>query len=149
MKLSPSFDLDEFTISQEATRRDIDNTPPEFMLTRLSALCVNVLEPLRRALGPVVVTSGYRSPELNRAIGGSAVSQHMEGRAADIHVPGKSLDEVFNWILDNVNYDQVIREFPPGGWVHVSYDPERGRRESFVAVKRNGKTVYDPTGRLA
>ena len=96
------------------------------------------------ALGPVHITSGYRSPALNVAIGGSKVSAHMEGKAADINVPGKSLAEVFNWLQANAPYDQIIREFPPGGWVHVSYDVDRNRLQGLLAMSENGKTVYRP-----
>lgn len=146
MNLSPNFTLDEFVISQEAVRRGIDNTPPEEIITRLSALCMNILEPVRRALGPVAITSGYRCPALNAAIGGSSASQHMVGRAADIHVPGRSLEDVYNYIYRNLLFDQLIREFPPGGWVHVSYDPQRNRKEGLLATRQAGRTLYEPLG---
>lgn len=144
MRLTPNFDLDEFVISQEAVRRDIDNTPSAAIVQNLQDLCDVILEPLRAALGPVVVTSGYRCPELNRAIGGTGMSQHMEGRAADIHIPGHSLEEVFNYIYQNLHFDQVIHEF--GRWIHVSYDPARSRRQGLIALKEDEKTIYKPQG---
>ena len=150
MNLSPNFVLAEFVTSQEATRQGIDNTPPEAIITRLSALCMNILEPLRHALGPVRISSGYRCPALNAAIGGARCSQHMEGRAADISVNGRDLDDVYNWTYDNAPFDQVIREFPPGGWAHVSYDPGRNRRDGLLATRGpDGRTAYTHIGRLA
>lgn len=150
MNLSPNFVLAEFIISQEAERRGIDNTPTPEIITHLTALCVAILEPLRQALGPVRVSSGYRSPALNAAIGGAKDSQHMTGHAADISVNGRTLDEVYNWLYDNAPFDQVIREFPPGGWVHVSHDPGRGRRQGLRATRgADGRTIYEQIGRLA
>ena len=144
MNLSPHFTLAEMTFSDTATRKGIDNTPSPEVIANLTALCVNVLEPLRAALGPVHITSGYRSPALNVAIGGSKVSAHMEGKAADVNVPGKTLAEVFNWLQANAPYDQIIREFPPGGWVHCSFAGAQGRRKGLLAVHEWGKTIYYP-----
>ena len=150
MKLSPNFDLSEFVVSQEATRAGIDNTPPTVVVANLTALCVAILEPLRQALGPVRVSSGYRCPALNAAIGGARDSQHLTGHAADIAVNGRTLNEVYTWIFDNAPFDQVIREFPPGGWVHVSYAPGRGRRQGLRATRgADGRTIYEQIGRLA
>ena len=146
MNLSAHFELAEFVISQTATRMGIDNTPPEWAIDNLKNLCVKVLEPLRKALGPVVITSGYRCVALNKAIGGSTASAHMEGKAADISVKGKTLAEVYNWLQANAKvlmYDQIIREFPPGGWIHVGFDPARNRRQNLLASRgKDGKTSY-------
>ena len=142
--LTEHFTLAEMTFSDTATRKGIDNTPTEAIVVNLALLCERVLEPLRDALGPVHITSGYRSPDLNVAIGGSRTSSHMEGKAADVNVPGKTLAEVFNWLQANAPYDQIIREFPPGGWVHCSYDIDRNRLQGLLAVSENGKTVYRP-----
>lgn len=144
MNLSPNFTLDEFVRSQEGTRRGIDNIPPQPVIDCLRDLCEKVLEPLREALGPVHISSGYRCPALNKAIGGAANSQHILGQAADIEVPGHSLDEVFNWLAENTPFDQIIREFPPGGWVHVSYSRTRQRGTKLLASLQKGRTVYSP-----
>lgn len=119
MQLTNNFYLYEFERSQTAARRDIDNTAPPEVIDNLKALCVHVLQPVRDALGPVTVTSGYRCPELNKAVGGSSKSQHMYGMAADIQVARYRPIEVCEWIRDNVDFDQVIHEY--GGWCHVSY----------------------------
>lgn len=149
MKLTDHFDLDELTASQTADRLGLDNTPTPEVIANLTALCVHVLEPLREALGQVLISSGYRSPAVNAAIGSGPTSQHVEGRAADLSVKGRSLDEVFNWLLAHEPVDQVIREFPPGGWVHVSHDPARHRRQGLMAIKVDGKVVYRAQGPLA
>lgn len=153
MKLSEHFHLSEFTTSQTAARRRIDNTPPPAVIRALTDLCVNVLEPVRRQFGPVTVSSGYRSPALNRAVGGSASSQHMYGQAADIECPGVSNHELATWISRNTAFDQIILEFytpgqPNSGWVHVSWRAtgRRGQLLTAARVKRLGrfKTEYLP-----
>lgn len=142
MKLTDHFDLDEFVVSQTAERLGIDNMPPGEVVTNLRELCENVLEPLRVALGPVLISSGYRCLALNTAIGGSPNSQHTRGEAADLSVRGRTLAEVYNWLRTNTPFDQLIREFPPRGWVHVSYVRER-RGSTLVARLENGRTVYE------
>ena len=149
MKLSSNFDLAEFVVSQQATRQGIDNTPSDDVIVALMALCEHILEPLRQALGPVRISSGYRNPALNRAIGGAAHSQHCLGEAADLSVIGRELTEVFNWIYSNAPFDQVIREFPPGGWVHVSYSRTENKRIGLLAKTVNGRTVYQSQGLIA
>ena len=144
MKLTEHFELEEFVASQTATRKGIDNTPPAEAVDYLKSLCEAVLEPLRQQLGPVRISSGYRCPALNFAIGGSANSQHVKGQAADILVPGRPLNEVFNWIYSNSPYDQLIREFPPAGWVHVSYIGEPPRREALIALRVKEHVNYVP-----
>lgn len=125
------FKLKEFTRSQTALRKGIDNTPTNEIVVRLKRLCEYVLDPLREALGPVSISSGYRSPALNRAVGGSNSSQHMFGMAADINVSGVSDAKVQDWILKNCEYDQLINEFPPSGWTHVSYVEGKNRKQYF------------------
>ena len=142
MKLTEHFYLEEFVVSQTATRAGIDNTPPPEVMENLRRLCEFVLEPLRLSYGPVLISSGYRCPTLNAAIGGAAKSQHTRGEAADISVRGRSLAEVYNFLRINVPFDQLIREFPPGGWIHVSY-VEQGRGSTFLARLEGGKTVYE------
>ena len=140
MKLTAHFGLDEFVVSQTASRKGIDNTPPPDAIEALRALCSNVLEPLREALGPVHISSGYRCPALNKAVGSKPSSQHVHGEAADISVPAHTLARVFNWIQTNVPYDQLIREFPPGGWVHVTYRAA-SPRSSCLVIDHSGTRV--------
>lgn len=143
MRLSPHFSLSEFIRSQVAARQGIAMEPPEAVRANLARLCALVLEPLRLALGPVFVSSGFRPPELNRLVGGSARSAHVDGRAADIEVPGMPPVEVAAWLVaSGLPFDQVIHEF--GQWVHVAVAPEGAepRREALTARREAGRTVY-------
>jgi len=138
-KLSKHFQLSEFTKSQTASRRGIRNVPTGAQVSALKLLCEKVLEPVREHYGkPVIISSGYRSPALNRAIGGSLTSQHSKGEAADFEIPGVSNAEVCRWMEKNLNYDQLILEFytpglPNSGWVHVSYSANRMRNQELTA----------------
>lgn len=144
IRIGTHFTLAEMLRSETASRAGLSNIPTEQrILDNLKALALNVLDPLREALGPVHILSGYRSPGVNAMVGGAQASQHQDGEAADLSVSGQTLDAVFEWIKAKVPFDQVIREFPPGGWVHVSYGP-RNRRQALLATKENGKTVYSP-----
>lgn len=148
MRLSKNFTMAEFTKSQTAERRGIDNTPEGEHLDAAVALFENVVQKVRDHFGPTVINSGYRSPELNEAVGGSSRSQHCKGEAADIEVPGTPNAELAEWIVDNLDFDQVILEFytpgiPDSGWVHVSYKADGENRKSILtAMKEDGKTVY-------
>ena len=147
MKLSKNFTLKEFTKSQTAERRGIDNTPNDEHLENAEFLFGNVVQKVRDNFGPTTINSGYRGPELNEAVGGSKKSQHCHGQAADIEVPGVSNYEVAKWITENCDFDQVILEFytpgiPDSGWVHVSYKKEGNRKSILTAMKEGGKTVY-------
>ncbi len=132
MNLSKHFSLKEFTRSQTAARFGIRNEPTPEAIMRMMALCENILEPLREEVGrPVIITSGYRSPELNQRIGGSNWSQHMRGEAADIVIPGFSPLAVCKLIVElDLPFDQLIHEF--GEWAHVSYS-SRKRGETLTA----------------
>lgn len=143
MNLSKNFTLHELTVSQEAARSGLRNKPNAEQVERLRRLCEAVLQPLREMIGrPVVVTSGYRSPTINRRIGGSPASQHCRGEAADIIVPGAAPDKVVALIRTlDLPVDQCIDEF--GAWVHVSHGP-RQRRQYLVARKVAGETIYKP-----
>lgn len=151
MQLSPHFHLSEFTRSQTATRRRIGNSPGAREIVALRLLCERVLEPVRLHFGgPVVISSGYRSPALNRAIGGSKTSQHSKGEAADFEIPGRSNHQVCQWIHHNLEYDQLILEFytpgqPNSGWVHASYSAARLRGQSLTArrVRKWGRLVTE------
>jgi len=149
MRLSKNFTMAEFTKSQTAERKGIDNTPQGEHLDAAKALFENVVQKVREHFGVTVINSGYRSPALNEAVGGSSKSQHCKGEAADIECPGTANADVANWIVDNLDFDQVILEFytpgiPDSGWVHVSYKADGSNRKSILTAKRvDGKTVYE------
>jgi zinc D-Ala-D-Ala carboxypeptidase len=124
MNLSPHFTLAEMTVSQEAARRGLDNTPPPDIVEALRRTCLG-LEAVRVRLGcaPIIVSSGYRSQAVNAAVGGSKTSQHMSGQAADIICPAfGGPTEVAAALRDSgIEYDQLIIEF--SRWVHISFSP--------------------------
>ena len=148
MNLSANFTLKELTKSDTATRLGLDNTPDEATIENLKLLCQEVLQPVREHFGKsVTVNSGYRSPESNAAVGGSKTSDHCKGQAADIEIDGIPNPELAKWIMDNLDYTQLILEFytqgqPNSGWVHVSYDPNNLKMQELTAVKIAGKTTY-------
>jgi zinc D-Ala-D-Ala carboxypeptidase len=145
VNLSPHFTLAEMTRSETASRKGIRNVPGQAETAALTLLCEKVLEPVRLHYGkPVIVTSGYRSPRLNVAIGGSQSSQHCRGEAADFTVHGESNLDVCQWMMRNLNYDQLILEYPPSGWVHVSYSAHRMRNQELTAKRIGGRTKYLP-----
>lgn len=135
LKLGKYFTLGEMLFSNTAVRRRIANLPTGAVILSLARLVQNVLDPVRAHFKkPVKITSGYRSPRLNRAIGGSTTSQHSVGEAADFKVQGVSVKEVCTFIRDNLEYDQLIFEF--ARWTHVSYRRGRLRKQVMSAVKR-------------
>lgn len=142
MKLSQNFNLDEFTQSASATRLGISNEPTPEVIASLLALVTNVLQPLRTALGQsVTVTSGYRSPAVNKAVGGVKTSQHSEGKAVDIVVSGLAPYDVVEVLLKlNIPFDQAINEF--NDWTHISFNKDINRKQVLTAKKIDGKTVY-------
>ena len=148
MQLSKNFTMAEFIKSDTATKLGIDNTPQGEHLENAKALFENVVQKVRDHFGPTVLNSGYRCPELNEAVRGSKTSQHCHGEAADIEVPGVANGELAQWIVDNLDFDQVILEFytpgqPSSGWVHVSYKADGTNRKSILTASRiDGKTVY-------
>lgn len=142
MILSTNFTLEELTFSQTAVRKGIDNTPDVETLENLQMLA-NGLERVRHILGtPIIISSGYRSPKLNAAVGGSHTSQHMFGLAADFTSPrfGSPL-EICNELKKQANviqFDQLINE---GSWVHISFS-DNPRNQVLTAVFENGKVRY-------
>lgn len=147
MNLSKNFTVAELSKSESATRQGIDNTPSMMVIDNLQQLVDNILQPIRDKFGPVVVTSGYRSPAVNKAIGGSTTSDHCKGYAADFEVLGKDNKELALFIKDNLKFTQLILEFyrkgtSDSGWVHVSYNKDNLKNEALTAVKVGGKTVY-------
>ena len=141
MKLSKNFTLAELT----KTSTGLPNALPKHLEGNIQSLVDNVLQPVRDALGVIIVTSCYRSPEVNKAIGGSSTSQHCLGQAADLKFKGGN-DILFNWLKGNTDFDQLIWEFgttEEPSWVHISYSP-RHRKQILKAIKHNGKTKYLP-----
>jgi len=152
MKLSKNLSLGEVIKSTTAKRLGIDNTPDDWTTENLRQVALNVFQPLRDAFGcPIFVSSGYRSADLNRAIGGSNRSQHVEGRALDLDadVFGRCTNaQIFNWLKENVEFDQLIWEFGDEDnpdWVHVSFVYDgANRRRCLKAVRDDqGKVVYE------
>lgn len=126
------FSIAELTKSETANRRKIDNKPTKEVENCLNQLIDNILDPLRKAYGqPIIVSSGYRCPELNKAVGGARTSQHTLGQAADIHTKSSSKEsnkQLFELIKQlKLPFDQLINEYNYS-WVHVSYSP-RNRRQ--------------------
>ena len=148
MRITEHFSLSEFVESETARRKKIDNNPSAEIILRIMNLCTQVLEPLRLKYGsPITVTSGYRCPLLNKAVGGAADSQHMRGEAADIK--GKSPSDnmqLFHLIREMHIFDQVIcEEYDPHtntcAWVHVSLKMD-GVNRSRALIKYKGRKGY-------
>jgi hypothetical protein len=141
MQLSKNFKLNEFTASQTATRKGIDNTPAAPIIERLRMLA-NTLEQVRTLLGDnsIRISSGYRCLALNRAIGSGDSSAHVQGYAIDFTCPNFGTPkEVANKIAQSdIKYDQIIYE---GTWIHLSVDP-RNRRDVLTAHFKGGKATY-------
>lgn len=150
MMLSKNFSLAEMTASTTAQKKRIENVPNASQIEFLVELCENVLQPVRDEFGPIHISSGYRSPKLNVAIGGSTSSQHcaLRGAAADISMGEKNKD-IFNFIKDELIFDQLIAEGVDANgnmrWVHVSYHYGHNRKQVLIAVFEKGKkTKYLP-----
>jgi zinc D-Ala-D-Ala carboxypeptidase len=144
MQLSAHFNLAEFTRSESAKRHGVSNEPTPEHIKNIKILCERVLEPIRMKFGPIIISSGYRSKVLNHYIGGSLRSQHCEGKAADIdmdNMPGVTNKQIFEYIKNELEFDQLINEFNYG-WIHVSYNAGKNRRQVLDALKVNNKTVY-------
>jgi hypothetical protein len=153
MNLSENLTLQEFIKSDTAKRRGIDNSPTSEHLESAKKLAKNIFQPIRENFGkPIFISSGYRSAALNKAIGGSPTSQHSKGEAIDIDQDGHggpSNAEVFFWIKDNLEFDQLIWEFGnhrKPDWVHVSFKANGKQRKEVLRAMRdsNGKTYYVP-----
>jgi zinc D-Ala-D-Ala carboxypeptidase len=150
MNLTANFSLTEMVKSETALRHGMENTPGEAEIAALRLLCEKVLQPVRDHYGVgVKVNSGFRHPEVNAKVGGSKTSDHCRGQASDIEIPGVANADLAVWIMENLDYTQLILEFyTPGildsGWVHVSYNPANLKKENLTATKKDGKTVYLP-----
>jgi len=139
IKLSPHFMLSEFSRSLTATAQNIDNTPSLNIVSNLQYLCEKILEPLREfAKRPVFISSGFRCPQLNKAVGGVSSSNHLSGYAADISIPDNDTGKVwFNWMKKNLpEYDELIMEkATPSStkyWLHVAIRQGGNNRKKVV-----------------
>jgi zinc D-Ala-D-Ala carboxypeptidase len=135
--------------SATATRRDLDNTPNEEQIANMKMVAEKVFEPLREWVGgPIKVNSFFRGLPLNTAIGGAKSSQHMKGQAMDLDdtFGHKTNAEMYHYIKDNLDFDQLIWEFGDDknpNWIHVSYvSPEKNRNRCLLAYKKDGKSKY-------
>jgi hypothetical protein len=135
-------DLSEVIRSESAKRNGISNMPTEAHIANFKLLAEKVFEPIREYFGvPIHISSGYRSKELNAKIGGSATSDHCHGKALDLDADGTSItnNQIFNFIKDNLEFDQLIWEYGTKenpAWVHVSYRKSGNRKQIlYVGVK--------------
>lgn len=143
MTISKHLELSELIRSESAKRLGVSNMPTAEHIENLKLLAEKVFEPIREHFKvPIRISSGYRSPMLNKAIGGATVSQHSVGQAIDIDMDGTDIknSDIFAFIKNNLDFDQLINEFDYS-WVHVSY-AKKNRKEILIASKINGKTVY-------
>ena len=148
-KISKNISYKESIHSQTAKRKGIENTPNEEQLASMFTIAEMIFQPLRAWVGgPIKINSFFRSPELNRAIGGSKSSQHCKGQAMDLDdVYGhKTNAEMYMYIKENLDFDQLIWEFGDDknpNWIHVSYvDAQKNRNRCLKAYKSKGKTKY-------
>ena len=148
--ISKHISYKEATNSFTAKRKGVNNEPNYEVLLNMQNISSNVFEKVRANFGvPIKINSFYRSPELNRLIGGSATSQHCKGQAMDLDdtYQGLTNKEIFNYIKDNLSFDQLIWEFGTDNnpdWVHVSYVSEsKNRKQILKAVRKNGKVRYE------
>ena len=143
MLLSQNFTLREAVRSQVAARLGINNTPPDDIITKLRSVALYTLQLVRDHYRiPFSPSSWYRCLQLNRAIGSQDTSQHIRGEAVDIEVPSIPNIELAQWIMDNLEFDQLILEFyiegdPSSGWVHVSYVTHRPNRMKVLTASRD------------
>ena len=147
MNLSPNFTLEELVFSEVALRKGIDNVPSMTQAACLATLCHTLLEPARELLGaPLRIHSGYRSPAVNEAVGGSVTSAHMDGRAADFVPVDLPLLNAFHALrTSQLPYSQIIQECGPSGWIHIAIEVPGAapRREALTATGRPGNWRYE------
>ena len=147
MSLSGDFKLWEFSKSVTADQNGIKNIPNEMEIAHLRMLCQKILQPARQALGPLKISSGFRSEELNKFVGGVEMSDHRQGYAADVIPYDVGTRKLAEWVVKNCpQFDQVILEFGTlknPSWIHLSIAP-RNRKQILRAVYKNNKTIYEP-----
>ena len=149
MHLSRNFSLSELTKSQTALRNGLDNKPSIEEIVALTVLCNNILQPVRNKYGSFTPNSGFRTVELCKLVGSSAKSQHAKGEAADIEVTGIDNYQLAEWIVKNLDFDQLILEFynsddPSSGWVHVSHSRTKDEQRHDIrhTVVQDKKVKY-------
>ena len=137
MNLSPHFTLTEFTASDTAARKGIDNTPDAAQVEKLRYLAAG-LELVRELVGPLHVNSGYRCPELNAAVGSKPSSQHLKCEAADVtSIDGMGVRQMCELVAaSDIPFDQIIQEY--GAWMHISFAQDREPRGSILTIDRQG-----------
>ena len=146
MKLSKNFVLSELTKSNTAKRLGIKNEPTKEHMDNLQVLVRDLIQPIRDGIGPIRVSSGYRNPELNRAIGGSRKSQHCKGEALDLQfweMGEMNNKAIYDWVLESgIEFDQMINEFD-FAWIHISLKDKGNRKQVLEAYKdEDGDTKY-------
>ena len=148
--LTKNFSYPEMIKSSTADRIGVSNDATREHVINLVNLCNFILQPVRDEFGPIRINSGYRSPALNKAVGGSKTSQHCNGEAADFESSRISNPELATWIAKHLDFDQLILEFytkgqPNSGWVHCSFKKDGSNRKKIMtALRVNGKTQYKP-----
>ena len=136
LTMSDGFDYNAFVYSDTAKKYNIENVPSPDQVENGKALFKNIIVPIQEKYGKVRITSSYRNPELNKLVGGVADSQHMTGQAVDIQTPGISRYDVAHWVIENLNYDQLIVE---PTWLHISYSRTKNRKENLIY--KNGSLI--------
>jgi zinc D-Ala-D-Ala carboxypeptidase len=151
MQLSKNLALAEVMRSETAKRKGISNMPTPEHIQNFKLLAEKVFQPIREHFGvPIILSSGYRSKELNTAVGGALSSQHCTGEAIDIDMDGTTVTnkQIFDFIKDNLSFDQMIWEFGTDSnpdWVHVSYESTGKQRKQILKAVKSGKgTSYVP-----
>ena len=141
--LSKHVTMEEFCYSPTAIKKGINNSMGLIAIDKAIQLCENVFEPLRKHLNaPIKISSGFRCEQLNKLIGGASGSQHTKGEAFDLELTDRKL---FDWIIDNIEVDQLIFEFGDennASWFHISYRKGNNRNQHLRAIKVAGKTQY-------
>lgn len=149
MNITEHFTLEELTFSQVALRKGYNNQPTAWAIANLTRLCTTLLEPARTlAAVPLHVDSGFRSLQVNAAVGGVSSSAHTQGRAADLVPIGATVEQVFEELRTDpaLPYDQIIIEC--GAWIHLAIAAEGvpARRQALIASGRPGSWTYHPAG---
>ena len=141
MKLTPNFSSSEFEVTSTA----LVNMLPKDYIPRVAALCTAILQPIRDRFGPVTVTSGYRSPEVNATVGGSSGSQHVTAEACDFYCPDQPTYDVWDYIVKMAAMDwpvdQAIWYKETTGHIHISHTTRKKNRRQLLLKKKDGSYV--------